>query len=349
MKPGITNTFRRILPKPLKRCLRLIHSYPRYKFRLLVNYAYDRKRFAKYSSADSHLSRQMHLQSWIMGDYHKIEKALALRSPRPGFGLAVIARLVKNLDRYVEDYGADEIFVTAINALKEYEKFNEKNGLENLKLLRKLDRYMLLGEYKQFDSGQGGTIQVSREDILKQSCIDLNDFFKSRHSIRHFSDKPVPEDLIENAVRMARFTPSVCNRQSWKVYAYSESQLLKKVVACQMGNKGFGEQIKTILVITSNTETFFSIGERNQCWIDGGMFSMSLIYALHSLGLGSICLNWSAEKEVDEELHRVASIPESEAVIMLIGIGFLPKTLRVAYSHRKSVDEVLVWNKRNSI
>ena len=147
------------------------------------------------------------------------------------------------------------------------------------------------------------------------------------------------------AVRMARKTPSVCNRQSWKVYAYSDPVLLEKVVECQKGNSGFGDQIKAILVVTSNTETFFSIGERNQCWIDGGMFSMSLVYSLHSLGLGSICLNWSVEKATDENLHQVASIPDSEAVIMMIGIGFLPKTLRVAQSHRKPLEELLIWDR----
>lgn len=333
------------LPKPVKRFLRLVVTYPIYYLRLRQNYAYDRNRFGRYSSADSIFNRQVHLQSWIAGDSHKIEKALSLRSPRPGFGLMVVSRLVENLERYFVDYGTDEICVTAIDVLKEYAKFNTSHGIEDIELDKKLDGFCLLQKQDKENFQQGGTILVKRDDILRDSSLDLEGFFESRHSIRQFSDKLVPREMVERAIRLALKTPSVCNRQSWKVHAFAEPNILKKVVACQKGNAGFGEQIKTVLVVTSNTETFFSVGERNQCWIDGGMFSMSLVYALHSLGLGSICLNWSVERAADRELHRVASIPDSDAIIMLIGIGFLPETLRVAQSKRKPIKETLVWGK----
>lgn len=332
------------MPKPLKRLLRFILMYPGYWLRLHQNYAYDRQRFGKYSSADSGLNRQIQLQSWVVADYHKIEKALSLRSPRPGFGVVVVSRLVDNLEHYINDYEIDEFCVTAINVLIEYINFNARNGLDSFDLSQKVNGFSSLLEYERYNTGQGGTTQINRNEILRQSCLDLEGFFKSRHSIRQFSDEPVPRELVEKSILLARKTPSVCNRQSWKVYAFSDAQLLEKVVECQKGNGGFGDQIKTILVVTSNTETFFSIGERNQCWVDGGMFSMSLVYALHSLGLGSICLNWSVEKAADEDLHRIALIPESEAVIMLIGIGFLPEKLSVAQSYRKPVEEILIWN-----
>jgi nitroreductase len=333
------------LPKSVKRWLRLIATYPIYYLRLHQNYAYDRNRFGRYSSADSIFNRQVHLQSWIAGDAHKIEKALSLRSPRPGFGVAVVSRLVENLERHFVDYGTDEICVTAIDALKEYVEYNTRYGFENLELDKKLEGFCLLQKQDHYDLRQGGSIPVKRDDILRKSSLDLEGFFESRHSIRHFSDKPVPREMVERAIRLALKTPSVCNRQSWRVHAFSEPNILKEVIACQKGNAGFGEQIRTVLVVTSNTETFFSVGERNQCWIDGGMFSMSLVYALHSLGLGSICLNWSVERAADRELHRVASIPDPEAIIMLIGIGFLPETLRVAQSKRKLVDDILIWGK----
>ncbi len=51
---------------------------------------------------------------------------------------------------------------------------------------------------------------------------------------------------------------------------------------------------------------------------------MSLVYALHSLILGLICLNWSAEKAAVEIFHRIASIQEYMSGIILIRIGFFP-------------------------
>ena len=94
--------------------------------------------------------------------------------------------------------------------------------------------------------------------------------------------------------------------------------------------------------MTTDTYRFFSVGERNQCWIDGGLFSMSLVYGLHSLGLGSCCLNWSVEKEADQKLRRITGIPQSEVVIMMIGVGHLPEKLVVARSMRKPLETILV-------
>lgn len=337
------NKLRSAIPKGFKRKARFIVSYPAYWIRLRRNYAYDRRRFSKYSSANGSLERRIQMRSWINADYHKIEKALALRAPRPGFGVAVVTRLVETLERYLALYEMDEICAIAINTLHEYREFNSSHGIQDPRLDRKLKEFRRAKGFGSCDLGSGGTVEIDREEILRKSRLDLSDFFGSRHSIRQFSDEKAPRDLIEKAVELAKKTPSVCNRQSWKVYAYDESPLKERVVACQKGNTGFGAQIQTALVVTTNTETFFAVGERNQCWIDGGLFCMSLVYALHSLGLGSICLNWSVEMETDMELHRVGGIPNSEAVIMLIGVGFLPERLKVAQSSRKPLEEILFW------
>jgi hypothetical protein len=71
------------------------------------------------------------------------------------------------------------------------------------------------------------------------------------------------------------------------------------------------------------------------------MFAMSLIYALHSLGLGTCCLNWSVEQDADLRLRSVAQIAPSENVIMLLAVGHLPDELAVACSPRKDLSDVL--------
>jgi nitroreductase len=77
------------------------------------------------------------------------------------------------------------------------------------------------------------------------------------------------------------------------------------------------------------------------------MFAMSLLLALHSLGLGACPLNWSMEKGPDMALRRTAKIHDEDAVIMLIAVGHLPEVLRVAQSPRKNLDEVVVWADSN--
>jgi len=309
---------------------------------LSFNYAYDLKRFLDWSAVRSRSVSQVNLRAQITMDYHRIEKGLALKEPRLGFGIQVIERLISNLYEYQVKYGLDEVGQIAINTLSAYCKFHLEQGVNCEQIQQAIATLRTTSSSNGNCSIQGGTVEITKEEIHQAGKLDLKAFFESRYSVRQFSSEDVDLNLIQEAVVMAQKTPSVCNRQSAKVYVFSREEDKQKVLSYQNGNRGFGEQINKVLIITSDLQHFTTAGERNQCWIDGGMFSMSLVYALHSLGLGSCCLNWSVQHYVDRELRRVAGIPDSEAVMMMIGVGHLPEKLKVAQSPRKDLSEVLV-------
>lgn len=325
------------LSPPTIRKLRAAVEYPGIYRRLVANYFYDLNRFLDWSSVATPPEKRDQLRAWIDADFHKIEKALALKAPRPGFGKVVVRRLLENLKTYQTRFGADWSTDVAVNVLYAYQEFGRQHGSEDEELEGELAILQ-----RSCESELGGVKTITAEEIRRSAQIDLEEFFFSRHSIRHFGEGEVDPKLIERAVHLASKTPTVCNRQSLKVYSYADPVDRARVVECQKGNSGFGDQIKVALVVTSDTSTFFAVGERNQGWIDGGLFSMSLVYALHSLGLGSCCLNWSVEKEEDQALRRVTGIPESEIVIMMIGVGHLPASLRVAQSPRKATGALLI-------
>jgi nitroreductase len=84
--------------------------------------------------------------------------------------------------------------------------------------------------------------------------------------------------------------------------------------------------------------------ERNQLWIDGGLFSMALLYALQSLGLASCCLNLCIPWTVEKKLAKIYRLPASERPIMMIAVGYLPDSVLVAHSQRKPLNTVLTWS-----
>jgi nitroreductase len=275
-------------------------------------------------------------------DYHRLEKGLALKEPRVGFGADVIGRLIKFIPEYQEKYGSDKTILVTLNCLEAYYCFNLIQGIDNQELHQKIQIFKNNVDKNQTNFLEGGIFDTTKADILQKGKIDLADFFNSRYSIRHFSENEVDIALIEQAVKMAQKTPSVCNRQSCRVYMFSNEESKRKVLSYQNGNRGFGDQASKVLIVTSNIEHFTSIGERNQGWIDGGMFSMSLVYALHSLGLGTCCLNWSVEYKKDKALKLEAGIPDTDLIMMMIAVGHLPENFKVAQSPRKRLDEVLI-------
>jgi nitroreductase len=318
--------------------------------KLLINYTYDFQRFIRFSTASSgglltisNTTSKANLRALITMEYHRIEKALALKETRTAFGASTIQRLIKGIEAYQKLYGSDELIQVAVNNLLAYHQFNSQRGYEDSDLYSTIFKLQKYTETQlSIPNDEGGVSRVCKEEIWAKAKLDLRDFFASRYSIRNFTSEEVDLRLIEQAVIMAQKTPSVCNRQSSKVYVFSREEDKKLVLSYQNGNSGFGHLVDKVLIVTSDLQNFASVGERNQCWIDGGMYAMSVIYALHSLGLGTCCLNWSVEYKVDRQMRKAAGISDSEAVIMMIGVGHLPDEFMVAQSSRKKIDEVLI-------
>lgn len=311
--------------------------------RLFENYVYDFERFSTWCSFKREASSKASLKAYLTKEYHRIEKRLAFKEPRVNFRPEIAQNLADKTELYIDNYGIDDTVKASIDCIRAYYDFNLKHKVDNKVLSEKIQK---INSKVEVDSSLhlGGTLFFDKTEILEKSKIDLKSFFESRYSVRDFSSESVSRQLIKQAVEMAQKTPSVCNRQSSKVYAFDEESLKNAVLGQQNGNKGFGDKAKVVLVVTSDLRHFFSIGERYQAWIDGGMFSMSLIYALHSLGLGSCCLNWSVEKERDSKLRVVSEIPDYETVIMMIAVGHLPHNFKVAKSARKKIEDVLIIN-----
>jgi nitroreductase len=333
---------RRLLPEWLRVRIRRHRERARFEVRLAHNYLYDLRRFRRHSANRAELSRE-NLRALITMDYHRIEKGLALRDPRVGFGSWFMPRLLANLETYRAAYGPDQVVFVTLNALSAYLDFNEARGHEVTGVREGVMKLLArLGDAAEAGGREGGVHRLAAEDVKSSACRDLAAFFRSRHSIRHFADTAVPLDLVEKAVSMAIHTPSVCNRESWRVHVYADPGSKAAVLRHQNGNRGFGDQAAYVLIVTTDIQSFTSVGERNQAWIDGGMFAMSLIWALHSLGLGTCCLNFCVEKETDTALRASAGIPDAQAVIMMLAVGALPAEFAVAQSPRKHLEEMIV-------
>lgn len=281
------------------------------------------------------------MQAYIIKEYHAIEKGLAMLDPRPGFGEARVSALADVVEEYIKNYGIDSVTSITAFTLREYLNFDIAYRKIPEYLSRKLESLIARCD-ESSTSKTGGTKIIPRTEITETLNFDYAGFFKSRHSVRDFSEEPVPTQQILNAIDTARYTPSVCNRQAWKVYVieHSNLELKKKLLNVQNGNRGFGEHISSLIVITGKLSSFFAY-ERNQVFIDGGMFAMSIVLSLHAEGLGVCCLNTSyAVKQY--EAFRTSMQMDSDCVpIMFLAVGNLKEDFKVAISERKPLTDIV--------
>lgn len=318
----------------------------RQQMQLAQSFAYDFLRFAVSSSGGRWSLSPEQLEALMNIDSHRIEKGLALPATRAGFGKDAVQRLA----RYTEEHrkrSLGPVSERAASALRAYLTYHDDICLSEpwMDVVRNVAEPQ--GELD--DDQICGTVEVRLADFLAAIPPNIDRFFLARHSVRHFAEGEVTDVEIDRAVALAIRTPSVCNRQSWRVHDYSGRQDVAKVLAHQNGNRGFGDTIARVLIVTSDLRTFSKPGERFQCWIDGGMFSMSLVYALQSLGVGTCTLNCSNEWRTDVALRKAAGIPTNEAVVMMIGVGRLREVYRVARSPRRHPRDIVVRHRLREV
>lgn len=240
------------------------------------------------------------VETSIILDYHGIEKGLLHEEIRFRFAKGRIERLQKNLKLLMEkkENFNSQIIVAFQLLCQYYEVHEEANvNIEDFFTLKTYNQYKdILSD--SYSSDFDGVIQKKAEDFYADIAGNFSEFSNSRHSIRSFKQELIEIDIIEQVINLATNAPSVCNRQSSKVYLINEKIKVDTVLKIQGGFNGFSEKIPQVLILTSNRNCFYDIGERNQMYVDGGIFfnESSLFIALLQ--------DWRMSRELGKNIFR---------------------------------------------
>lgn len=270
---------------------------------------------------------------------HVIEKGLSLKDVRPGFGVPKILELLNHLKSYTAKYNDQETLFFVLSVIGAYIQYHSKLGYnvnsEILSLYTHLDAIRTNGS---FDHLTGGTISLTREAILKATQSGFEDFARSRHSLRQFTGEPIEKATLVKAFEIAETTPSACNRQPWHNYVFLDKKNIIKILDIQHGARQFKDDVAALIVVCATPNAFYG-SEYHQHYVNGGLYAMNLLYALHSQGLGAIPLNGGLEKYKVKQIMGLCECSEHDELIMLIAVGKMPKEFTVAKSARISFNK----------
>lgn len=313
----------------------LASIYHRISNKKVTNIAYIKK-YKKYSFSDVKCNSIEGYEAIITRFYHTIEKGLSYVDYRAGFGKNNITALISAMNNYISDgYPNDtDFYRTALSVLIEYYQKNKEYGLDDQELNRLINSFP--GEKNSF----GGIIYFDKPSDTKNQ--NFKQLMQSRHSIRHFSNVPVDIEIIKEAIQIAQYTPSACNRQGWRTRIISNKAVVRKVLSNQNGNAGFGEEIDKLLIITSDLRYFNSDRETYQAFIDGGMYAESVINSLYYCGVGSIPLSASLTEKQETNIREIVKLEDSEILILFIGVGNYLDRNQTTRSERKKVNPVVI-------
>ena len=311
------------------------------QLRIEKNYLFESINFwlklRKYNASNHTSSDIEKMQYTILRLNHTLEKGMSMRNPRKGFGQQKAVRLIELLNHYCDLYlSSDKNFLQyPISTIYSYISYTIASGVEMPGIQDAFKRLINKIGLDCKDS-LGGIVTVTKGEILKNASGNFESLLESRHSIRYFDSEVPQREKIEQALRLAQKTPSACNRQGWKTHVFMCDKSVE-LLRWQGGCNGFEEEIKCAILVTANLKAFFYY-EVHQAYVDGGLYAMNLINAIHSLGLGTIPLSVGFNYKKLKELGCKFEIPDNEVPIVIIGVGVLQDKFKIAVSERKKIE-----------
>ena len=270
---------------------------------------------------------------------HSIEKGLSFKKATDGFGKQKVLNLLKQTNNYLKEHGIDSLSLAAIGVLNQYIQHPQSGKDDYI-----ISQFQLLTKKYQVDlaSTIGGTKPVTKEAVSTDlEYSQLFQFASSRHSVRNFSDEEVTGEEILRAVQFAQTVPSVCNRQTARVHVFSKDSF-EPILKAQLGDQGWVKNANKLFIITIDINYFGGTFERNQPYIEGGLFSMQFVMGLHAQKIASCCKMYIRSPLLDKEIYKATGIKQNEIPIMLILAGhYENEPISVPYSFRFPVFDIV--------
>jgi nitroreductase len=150
---------------------------------------------------------------------------------------------------------------------------------------------------------------------------------KKRKSIRKYSSRPVPREMIDSCLEAARLAPSACNSQPWSFIVVDDekikNEIVKKALSGIYKMNDFVREAPTLIVVLTEHSTYIArmggqLRHVKYSLIDIGIACEHLILRAVELGLGTCWLGWFNEKAV----KKVLGLPKSKKIDVMISLGY---------------------------
>ncbi len=278
----------------------------------------------------------------LLMNLHALEKAFSFKEIKQDFAKEKVKNLFEQTSDHLKCNGVDLLALAAMGVLYRYIQHprSYKDGYLNDQFQILLKKYNLCSQ-----SLIGGTKPLSREVIPQDLSYNLlYNFASTRHSVRNFSSEEVTQKEILKAVKFAQTSPSVCNRQTARVHAFSKNSFAP-IINAQLGDQGWVTNANKLFVVTTDLNYFGGTYERNQPYIEGGLFCMQFVMGLHAQRIASCCKMYIRSPKLDREIYKVTGINENEVPIMLILAGHYEREkIQVPYSFRLPVEDIVSFH-----
>lgn len=209
-------------------------------------------------------------------------------------------------------------------------------------------------------------VHYDNDEMITKSR-SFHEWMDTRRSVRDFSDKQVPKEVIDNIIRTASTAPSGAHKQPWTFCVISNPEIKSKIrVAAEkeeyesyhnrmsdtwikdlapLGtdwHKPFLETAPYLIIVFKKAFEFGENGEKkNNYYVNEsvGLASGFLLAAIHDAGLVTLTHTPSPMNFLTKILDR----PVNERPFLLLPVGYEAEEVYVPDLGRKNLEEISVY------
>ncbi|HKJ37357.1 MAG TPA: nitroreductase family protein [Anaerolineales bacterium] len=202
---------------------------------------------------------------------------------------------------------------------------------------------------------------------MKQRATDFRKDMQRRRTVRHFSDRPVPREIIEECLLAAGTAPNGANLQPWRFVVVSDPKVKHEIrIAAEEEEKDFYnrrapeewlealsplgtdehkpflETAPYLIAIFGKTHSELADGRRVKNYYVNesvGIATGMLITAIHNAGLASLTHTPSPMGF----LNQILNVPPDAKPFLLLVTGYPAEDAEVPVIQKKPLNEIATF------
>ena len=162
--------------------------------------------------------------------------------------------------------------------------------------------------------------------------MELTDAVRSRRSVRAYRPQPVPDDVIDSLIDLARHAPSSMNGQPWTFTVIREAETKRRLAAiknrfCPVEKQEFRAdflmEAAAVVVIAVDRAASHDRDVEN-----GALAAATFMLAAHSRGLGTVYMSAYRQDEpaVAEAVRELLGMPADVTPVSILPLGYPAET-----------------------
>lgn len=153
------------------------------------------------------------------------------------------------------------------------------------------------------------------------------DCIMTRTSIRSYTDRQVPDSVVNKILRAGMAAPTAANQQPWQFVVVTDQNLKDSITAAFEYTK-MVEHCSFAVVVCGDMDNLFK-GDMTEggFWVeDCSAASENMLLAAHALGVGGVWCGIYPMKDSEERLRGILKLPGNLTPLNVMAFGYRAQT-----------------------